>query len=131
MSLPLYAQSLAEVSDRVRRRQVSPVEVTRDVLDRIAAVNPQLTAFITVMARDALLVARQAEDEIGSGRWRGPMHGVPVSVKDLFHVAGVRTTAASRFLADVAPSNEDAGIVARLRAAGAGVPVQGKPAEVS
>jgi len=119
MSRPLHARSLAEVSDLVRRREVSPVEVTRDVLDRIAAIEPQLNAFITVTADDALAAARRAEDEIAAGRWRGPMHGIPVSVKDLFDVAGVRTTAASRVLADAAPSSEDSAVVQRLREAGA------------
>ena len=119
MSRPLHAHSLAAVSDLVRRREVSPVEVTRDVLDRIAAIEPRLNAFITVMADEALAAARGAEDEIAGGHWRGPMHGIPVSVKDLFDVAGVRTTAASRFLADAAPSREDAAVVQRLRAAGA------------
>jgi aspartyl-tRNA(Asn)/glutamyl-tRNA(Gln) amidotransferase subunit A len=119
MSRPLHARSLAEVSDLVRRREVSPVEVTRDVLDRIAAIEPQLNAFITVTADDALAAARRAEDEIAAGRWRGPMHGIPVSVKDLFDVAGVRTTAASHVLADAAPSREDSAVVQRLREAGA------------
>ena len=119
MSRPLHARSLAEVSDLVRRREVSPVEVTRDVLDRIAAIEPRLNAFITVTADDALAAARRAEDEIAAGRWRGPMHGIPVSVKDLFDVAGVRTTAASRFLADAAPSSEDSAVVQRLRETGA------------
>ena len=119
MSLPLHALSLAEVSDLIRRRAVSPIDVTRDVLDRIAAVEPRLNAFITVMSDEALAAARHAEDEIGAGRWRGPMHGVPVSVKDIFDVAGVRTTAASRVLADVEPSSEDAAVVERLRTAGA------------
>jgi aspartyl-tRNA(Asn)/glutamyl-tRNA(Gln) amidotransferase subunit A len=119
MDRPLHARSLAEASALIRRREVSPVEVTSDVLERIAAVEPKLNAFITVMTDDALGAARQAEHEIGAGRWRGPLHGIPVSVKDLFDVAGARTTAASRFLADAPLSTEDAGVVARLRAAGA------------
>jgi aspartyl-tRNA(Asn)/glutamyl-tRNA(Gln) amidotransferase subunit A len=118
-SLPVHARSLAEVSDLIRRREVSPVEVTRDVLDRIAAADPRLNAFITVTAEDALAAARQAEEEIGAGHWRGPMHGIPLSVKDVFDVAGTQTTAASRFLAEVATSGQDAAVVERLRGAGA------------
>ena len=119
MSLPLHARSLVEVSGLIRSREVSPVEVTRDVLARVADVEPELNAFITVLADEALAAAHRAEADIGAGRWRGPLHGIPVSVKDLFHARGVRTTAGSRFLADAPASAVDSAVVERLRDAGA------------
>ncbi len=119
MTAPLWALSLAEVSGVIRRRDVSARVLTESVLARIAAVEPRLNAFTIVTAEEALAAARQADDEIAAGRWRGPLHGVPVSVKDIFDQLGMRTTAASRFLADAAPSRADSGVVARLRAAGA------------
>ena len=106
VSDPIHARSLAEISGLIRRRDVSPVEVTEAVIARVTRIDPDLNAFITVTADEALSAARQVESEIAAGRWRGPLHGVPVSVKDLFHMAGVRTTAASRFFATLV-SGED------------------------
>ncbi|HTW31075.1 MAG TPA: amidase family protein, partial [Candidatus Sulfotelmatobacter sp.] len=87
--------TIAEMSGRVRRREISPVEIVRECLGRIERGNPKLNAFITVMAGSALSEARRAEEEIGRGEWRGPLHGIPVALKDLIDTAGVRTTAAS------------------------------------
>jgi aspartyl-tRNA(Asn)/glutamyl-tRNA(Gln) amidotransferase subunit A len=109
---------ITALAERLRRRELSPVEITRVYLDRIAALDPELRAFITVTAEQALAEAAAAEREIAAGRYRGPLHGVPLAIKDLFHTAGVRTTAGSRILADFVPA-EDATVVARLRAAGA------------
>jgi aspartyl-tRNA(Asn)/glutamyl-tRNA(Gln) amidotransferase subunit A len=109
---------LAALAERLRRREVSPVEVTREYLDRIATLDPQLTAFITVTGEQALADAAAAEREIAAGQYRGPLHGVPLAIKDLFYTAGVRTTAGSKILGDFVPT-EDAAVVARLRAAGA------------
>ncbi|HWP28714.1 MAG TPA: amidase [Chloroflexota bacterium] len=109
---------LAALADRLRRRELSPVELTRVYLDRIAALDPTLRAFITVTAEQALAEAAAAEREIAAGQYRGPLHGIPLAFKDLFYTAGVRTTAGSRILADFVPA-EDATVVARLRAAGA------------
>jgi aspartyl-tRNA(Asn)/glutamyl-tRNA(Gln) amidotransferase subunit A len=109
---------VAALAERLRRREVSPVEITRLYLDRIAALDPTLSAFITVTADQALAEAAAAEREIAAGHYRGPLHGVPVALKDLFYTAGVRTTAGSKILADFVPA-EDATVVARLRAAGA------------
>jgi aspartyl-tRNA(Asn)/glutamyl-tRNA(Gln) amidotransferase subunit A len=114
----LCACSLSEVSRLIAQREVSPVAVTQAVLDRIAQLEPQLNAFITVMAESALVAAQQAEREIGRGHYRGPLHGVPLSLKDLFYTKGVRTSAASRVLADFIP-DVDATIVTRLQHAGA------------
>jgi aspartyl-tRNA(Asn)/glutamyl-tRNA(Gln) amidotransferase subunit A len=112
------AETIADLGARLRRKEISPVEVTRLCLDRIEQLNPTLNAFITVMADSALAEARVAEDEIMRGAWRGPLHGVPVALKDLIDTAGIRTTAASELLANRVPS-EDAEVVGRLRRAGA------------
>ncbi len=110
--------TITELSQRLRRKEVSPVEIARDCLERIEKVNPALNAFITVMTKSALAEARAAEDEILRGGWRGPLHGVPVSLKDLIDVAGVRTTAASALYKERV-AKQDAEVVRRLRQAGA------------
>jgi aspartyl-tRNA(Asn)/glutamyl-tRNA(Gln) amidotransferase subunit A len=110
--------SISELTPRLRRREISPVEITRDCLARIEKLNPSLNAFITVMAESALAQARTAEAEIGRGEWRGALHGVPVALKDLVDTAGVLTTAASALNKDRVP-DEDAEVVRRLREAGA------------
>ena len=109
---------LSEASQLVRSKKVSPVELTRECLSRIERLNPKLNAFITVTADSALAEARQAEAEIQHDRWRGPLHGIPIALKDLIDTAGVRTTAASGLFKDRIPA-QDAEIVRRLKAAGA------------
>ena len=94
------------------------MEVTRECLERIERLNPALNAFITVMAESALAEARRAEAEILRGEWRGALHGVPVALKDLIDVAGVRTTAASA-LSNDRVADHDAEVVRRLRDSGA------------
>ena len=110
--------SIRDASELVRRRKVSPVELTRACLARIERLNPALNVFITVTADSALAEARQAETEVQRGKWRGPLHGIPIALKDLFDTAGVRTTAGSALFKDRVPEN-DAEVVRRLRAAGA------------
>jgi aspartyl-tRNA(Asn)/glutamyl-tRNA(Gln) amidotransferase subunit A len=110
--------TISEVSELVRDRKISPVELTRECLQKIDALNPELNAFITVTAESALREAAHAEAEIVARKWRGPLHGIPVGLKDLIDTAGVRTTAASRVLADRVPVR-DAEVVRRLREAGA------------
>lgn len=110
--------SISEFAPRLRRGEISPVEITRDCLARIEKLNPSLNAFITVMSESALVEARSAEAEIGRGEWRGALHGIPVALKDLIDTAGVRTTAASGLYKDRVPG-EDAEVVQRLREAGA------------
>jgi Asp-tRNA(Asn)/Glu-tRNA(Gln) amidotransferase A subunit family amidase len=112
----LLAASLAECAQRVRTRQLSPLELTRASLDAIGADGSN--AFINVTSDLALAEARAAESEIAAGRYRGPLHGIPVAVKDLIDVAGVATTAASRVFANRV-AEKDAEVVRRLRAAGA------------
>ena len=111
-------RTISEVSELVHSRPISPVELTRECLQKINALNSELNAFITVTAESALREAALAQDEIAAGKWRGPLHGIPVGLKDLIDTAGVRTTAASRVFADRVPVR-DAEIVARLREAGA------------
>ena len=110
--------SLEEAATLLRERRVSPVELTEACLARIQAVEPRLNAFVTVTADLARTEARAAEGEIAAGRYRGPLHGIPVAVKDLFATKGIRTTAGSRILATWIPE-EDATVVRKLRAAGA------------
>lgn len=109
--------SLREAAGLVERREISPVELTRACLDRIAARNDQLRAFITVMEERAMAVAARAERSIAAGKYRGPLHGIPVSVKDLVDVAGTPTTSAS----NVPPRlpAHDAPVVTNLLRAGA------------
>ena len=109
--------SIAEASRLIAAKKLSPVELTRTLLARIAAVDPQLNAFLLVTERQALADARAAERAIAAGR-RGALLGIPVAYKDIYETAGVRTTAHSRILADNVPT-EDAETVRRLRAAGA------------
>src|SRR5258707_957391 len=111
-------RTLAEALDLVRRRAVSPVELVRECLDVIERINPSLNAFITVTAESALAEAERAAAEIESGHWRGPLHGIPIGLKDLIDTAGVRTTAASAQFRDRIPA-EDADVVKKLNNAGA------------
>jgi len=110
--------TIAKASELLRRRQTSPVELTTACLNRIEEVNPNINAFITVMHDSALAEARAAEAEINAGNWRGPLHGIPIGLKDLIDTAGVKTTCGSALFADRVPT-EDAYIVQRLRHAGA------------
>ena len=110
--------TLEDAAALVRDRRVTPAELTEACLARIEAVEPRLNAFVTVTADVARTQAREAGDEIAAGRYRGPLHGIPVAVKDLFATRGIRTTAGSRILANWIP-DEDATVVRRLREAGA------------
>jgi aspartyl-tRNA(Asn)/glutamyl-tRNA(Gln) amidotransferase subunit A len=110
--------SIAEASDLLRRKEISPVELTTSSLNHIDELNSSLNAFITVMHESALAQAREAEDEIRAGNWRGPLHGIPIGLKDLIDTAGVKTTCASALFAERVPT-EDAAVVRRLRDAGA------------
>lgn len=110
--------TIAELGRQIRQRAVSPVEITQDCLRRIEMINPRLNAFITVMAEVALAEARRAEQEIARGEWRGPLHGIPIALKDLIDTAGVRTTSASKLHENRVP-DADATVVRKLRDAGA------------
>jgi aspartyl-tRNA(Asn)/glutamyl-tRNA(Gln) amidotransferase subunit A len=114
----LCFSTLSELADRIRRREVSPVEVVEAHLARIDAVNPRLFAFLEVTAEAARADAKVAEAEIAAGRYRPPLHGIPWGAKDIFDTAGVRTTYGSSFFRAHVPA-EDAESVARLKRAGA------------
>ncbi|WP_030668784.1 Asp-tRNA(Asn)/Glu-tRNA(Gln) amidotransferase GatCAB subunit A [Streptomyces rimosus] len=113
-----YRLSLTEAARLIANRSLSPVELTASVLDRAEAVEPKLGAYVSVAREAALRSAAEAEREIAAGQLRGPLHGVPVALKDLIDVAGVPTTASSRVRADHVP-DADAAVTERLRAAGA------------
>ena len=110
--------SASELSRLIASGEVSPVEAAESYLDRIDSLDFKFNAYLTVTREMAMDAARQAEQEIAAGNHRGPMHGVPVAVKDQFHSSGVRTTGGSRILADFVP-DEDATVIANLKQAGA------------
>ena len=118
MSTPLHYRSLTDLSEALHRRDVSSVEVTSAILDRIAAVEPETLSYVTVMADAAMAQARAADDEIARGDWRGPLHGVPIALKDLCFTRNAPTTAGMPILKDFVP-DYDATVVERLNAAGA------------
>lgn len=110
--------SIRKLGDAYRNKALSPVEVTKTILGRIDRMNPHLNAFLRVTHDEALRDAKQAEEEIGQGKWRGPLHGIPVSVKDLFFTAGIETTGGSPIYRGFKPAL-DSTVVACLKAAGA------------
>src|SRR5881628_425213 len=115
----LLRLSLAEAADRIRRRALSPVALAEAVLAQIDALSPTLNAFTTLVPREQVLApARAAEREIAAGAYRGLLHGIPVSVKDLIDTAGLRTTYGSGMFRNHVPER-DGGVPERLRAAGA------------
>jgi len=114
----LPAFSVAELAEKFRARQISPVEVVDAYLKRIEELDEKIVAYITVTHDEARAAARRAESEIAAGHWRGPFHGVPVALKDLCYTAGILTTGGSKILADFVP-NHDCTLWARLKAAGA------------
>src|SRR6266446_4651977 len=111
-------RSLAETAAAVKSRAVSPVELTRACLDRIERVEPVLHAFVSVDADGALQTARAAEREITAGRHRGPLHGIPIAIKDNYDTVGVATRNGSQAFADRMP-RQDATTWMRLKDAGA------------
>ncbi len=111
-------ETIAALGQRIRAKQASPVAVVRACLARIDAFNDALNAFITVLADQALEQARTAEAQIHAGKWLGPLHGIPVGVKDFYDTAEIRTTAAFEPFADRVPK-QDAIAVAKLKQAGA------------
>jgi aspartyl-tRNA(Asn)/glutamyl-tRNA(Gln) amidotransferase subunit A len=114
----LACLSIERLAPLVGRGEISPVELVETAARRIEKLNPALNAFLTLTIETALHVARRAEREIRNGRRRGPLHGIPISLKDNIWTRGVKTTAGSKILADFFPA-EDATVVRRLRRAGA------------
>lgn len=115
---PLPFLSVVELGCRYRARTLSPVEVTRALLARIARLEPRLHAFVTVTAHVAEEQASRAEAELHAGKDRGPLHGVPYVLKDVIDTAGIRTTYGARPFIDRVP-DADAAVVERLRESGA------------
>ncbi|MDA1372818.1 MAG: amidase [Proteobacteria bacterium] len=118
MHASIHYSTLNSVAELIKQREVSPVELTNHMLSRIEAVDKQLKSFATVMVEHALEAASRAERQISSGHYRGPLHGVPIAVKDLCYTAGVRTMGGLRVRRDFVPDH-DATVVAKLEAAGA------------
>ena len=114
---PLVGLTLMEASRRIQSHQVTSVELTQAFLDRIKIYNPKLNVFITVMGQEALAEAKALDAEAKAGKFRGPLHGLPIVLKDNIDTAGTRTTAASEVFDDRVP-DEDAFVTARLKKAG-------------
>ncbi len=114
----LTGLTIKRASELLRTRQTSPVELTEACLQRIEKYNSALNAFITITRDEALTTAREMEAEQRRGKWRGPLHGVPIALKDNIDTAGIRTTGASELFKDRIPS-EDAQVARRLKSAGA------------
>ncbi len=110
--------TIAQAAKLLRQKKLSPVELADAALQRIEALNPKLNAFITVVADRARGHARAAEREISRGNWKGPLHGIPIALKDNICTRGIRTTAGSKILADFVPEL-DSEVAARLEHAGA------------
>jgi aspartyl-tRNA(Asn)/glutamyl-tRNA(Gln) amidotransferase subunit A len=113
-----FELTLAATAQQIKAKVLSPVELTQSVLARIDAVNPQINAFSNVTAGLAAGAAALAEREIAGGRYRGPLHGIPIGVKEIYDMAGVPSTSSSRVRADYIPDHDSA-VVAKLREAGA------------
>ena len=114
----LHYANLLEVSAAIQSRKVSPLELARSMLDRITKVDPWLHSYARVTSELALAQAAAAEKEIAAGRYRGPLHGVPIAVKDICDTAGVVTAAGTTIYANNVP-DQDATVVGRLLDAGA------------
>ena len=110
--------TLQHVAKRIKSQKLSPVEVVDACLQRIEALNPKLNAFITIFADEAREQAQKAEAEIKAGKWRGPLHGIPVGIKDFYDTAGIKTTAGFEHFKDRVPT-KDAVSVSKLKKAGA------------
>ncbi len=114
----IHSKSITEISEFIREKKITPLELVKNSLERIEVLNPKLNAFITVLAEEALEEAKSATEEIKSGNWKGPMHGIPYAVKDMFDTAGIRTTAAFRYFEKRIPK-KDAVVVQKMKQAGA------------
>ena len=112
------AATISDLGPLIQQRKLSPVELARWYIDRISKLNGRLNAFLSVLADEAITEARAAENEIAHGHYRGPLHGIPIALKNIIAVKGVRMTCGSKILADHRPVR-DATVVTRLREAGA------------
>src|SRR5688500_2220010 len=110
--------NLTDLSKLIVARELSSTEAVKTALARLDHLDDKLNAFITVLREQAAAEAKQADEEIGRGNYRGPLHGIPVTIKDMFETAGVLTTGGSKSLADWVPET-DAALVEHVRGAGA------------
>jgi len=117
-SCPIHYHCLSSVADAIRDGHISPVELTKTMLARLGSVDGQLKSYATVMAEQAMEAARKAEQEIQAGNYKGPLHGVPIAVKDLCFTSGIRTMGGLKVLREFVP-DYDATVVRKLREAGA------------
>lgn len=118
MTTDLHFMTIAEASGLIKSGKLSPVELTKAFLSRIETLDSQLDSYLMVLGEQALADAKTAEAEIAAGNWKGPLHGIPIGLKDIYNTAGIRTTGHSALFKDHIPT-EDAVTVTRLRAAGA------------
>src|SRR5262245_66579953 len=114
----IVALNLTDLSKRIAARELSSADAVKATLAQLDRIEGKLNAFITVLRERAPAQAKQADEEIARGHYRGPLHGVPVTIKDMFETAGVLTTGGSKILADWVPTT-DSHLVERLNAAGA------------
>lgn len=117
MGADLHFLTIAKAAELIQTRKISPVELTQALLARVAELDPQINAFITVTAELALQQARQAQKEIAAGCYRGPLHGIPFGLKDLYYTAGILTSGHSRIGMSHIPG-VDATTTAKLYQAG-------------
>ena len=125
----LHYLTIAEAAPLIAAKRLSPVELTRAHLERIERTDDRLNSFITLLADNALADARRAESAILAGDCRGPLHGIPIALKDLYYTKGIRTTMGSRIMNDFVP-NYDAAVVERFRDAGDGAARQASDARI-
>ncbi|MGE0683613.1 MAG: amidase [Candidatus Binatia bacterium] len=118
MATAPYTLTIAQAAEQIRTHQLSPLELVRSCLERIEQLDSRLQAWVTVDREGALQAAKHCEEEIERGQYRGPLHGVPIGLKDIFYTKGLKTTAGSPIYADFVP-DYDATTVRRLREAGA------------
>ena len=114
----LTTLTVTEISARIHSKTLTSTELVKALLDRVNVINPKVNAFVTVMGKEALAQAAVLDAEAKAGKFRGPLHGLPIVLKDNIDTAGTRTTAASEVFDDRIP-DEDAFVCARLKAAGA------------
>src|SRR5689334_15593133 len=98
--MPTHYQSIANVSEMIRKEEISIVDIVNETLERIRKYNPQMNAFITILEEEAMKEAKILDGELKDGKWRGPLHGIPIGIKDFYDTAGIKTTAAFIHLKD-------------------------------
>ena len=113
-----YYTEIGELANLIRQQVISPVKIVESCLKRIEKLNPTLNAFITILGNQAIEEAKIAELEIKNGKWKGPLHGIPIGIKDFYDTKDVRTTAAFEEFRNRIPK-KDAKSVTKLKRAGA------------